>query len=129
MSPIKAQTVTDIRETLGRTPAELAKALGVSEIVLASYEEQQKAVPTRVMLQLLILLALHRRPSMEELPCWEVTNCPQTDREQCTCYTVSNGQLCWFIGRKTCVKANPAAKDDILPCMSCEVIKRLLKGS
>jgi len=129
MSSAKAKTVQDIRQTLGRTQAELAKALGVSEKLLEDYETQTKALPTRVLLQLLVLLALHRRQSMADTPCWEITHCRQEVREQCACFTVGHGQLCWFIGRKTCVQFNPAAKDDILPCMSCEVIKRLLKGS
>ena len=129
MPHTKAQTVSNIRQTLGRTSTELAKALGISEKVLADYEKQRKPVPTRVMLQLLVLLALHRRPSMQDTPCWEITHCRPEDREQCACFTVGQGQMCWFVGRKTCVQANPAAKNDLLPCMSCKVIQRLLKGS
>ena len=125
----KAQTVQEIRQTLGRTQAELAKALGVSEKTVARYEAQETAVPTRVMLQLLVLLALFRRQSMADTPCWEITGCTQEIRENCAAFTVGHGQLCWYIGRKSCVKVNPNATHDILPCMSCEVIQRLLKGS
>ena len=125
----KAKTLCEIRKTLGRTSAELANALGVSIKTIESYELGEKDVPSRVMIQLLVLLALFRQQSMVDAPCWEITNCKLEIREKCASFTVGRGQLCWYIGAKTCVQANPAAKDDILPCMSCEVVKRLLKGS
>lgn len=125
----RAETVRQIRGILGRTQAELAGVLGVSAKAVQSYEQGWRQVPVRVMIQLLVLLALYRRQAMDDMPCWEVRDCPASARETCPAFTVGRGQFCWFIGCKTCMPPKPKrGEKDLLPCMRCPVVQRLLRG-
>jgi DNA-binding transcriptional regulator YiaG len=126
----RAQTATarQIREILNRTQIELARALGVSEKAVQSYEQGWRTIPIRVMIQLLVLLALYRRQTMKDVPCWKIRRCKPEIRKDCPGFTVGLGQFCWFIGAKNCVPDRSLFKKGILPCMNCDVIKRLLRG-
>jgi transcriptional regulator with XRE-family HTH domain len=124
----RAETVRHIRDIMGRTQTELASALGISEKAVQSYEQGWRNVPVRVMIQLLVLLALYRKRSLDDIPCWEIRECPPARRDRCASFTVGRGQFCWFIGSKECHGSEPADKKLILPCMQCPVIKRLLSG-
>lgn len=126
--PKHAETVSRIREIMGRTQAELASALGVSAKAVQSYEQGWRDVPVRVMIQLLVLLALYRRQTMDDVPCWELRNCPAAARDKCAAFTVGRGQFCWFIGDKVCAPKARAGEPDIMPCMQCAVVHRLLRG-
>ncbi len=125
--PDHAATVKHVRGILGRTQAELANALGVSEKAVQSYEQGWRDVPVRVLIQLLLLLALYRRRMMDDVPCWEIRKCSPARRERCASFTVGRGQFCWFIGSKDCRPA-PSGHDPVLPCMDCPVVRRLLAG-
>ena len=124
----RASTVKHIRGILGRTQAEVATALGLSEKAIQSYEQGWRDVPVRVMIQLLVLLALYRKHTMDDVPCWELRKCTAAQRERCASFTVGRGQFCWFIGSKDCRPAKSENPGPILPCMDCPVIKRLLTG-
>jgi DNA-binding XRE family transcriptional regulator len=123
----RAENVKRIRGILGRTQVELASALGVSAKAIQSYEQGWRDVPTRVMIQLLVLLSLYRRQSLDEVPCWNIRKCPESMRRNCAAFTVGRGQFCWFIGTKECVPPAGAGDADALPCMACPVICRLLQ--
>lgn len=122
----RAETVKHIRRTLGRTQAELASALGVSEKAVQSYEQGWRNVPVRVLIQLLVLVALYRKQALEDIPCWELRKCTLEQREECPSFTVGRGQFCWFIGNKKCRPEPPDALDPALPCMECPVVQRIL---
>ena len=124
-----AETVKHIRQLLGRTQGELASALGISSKAIQSYEQGWRVVPARVLIQLLLLVALNRRQSAGSVPCWEVRRCDPAQRSRCASYTLGHGQLCWFIGDKNCKPEEGVAEDDIIPCMKCPVVKRLLAGT
>ncbi|OGV65866.1 MAG: hypothetical protein A2498_10010 [Lentisphaerae bacterium RIFOXYC12_FULL_60_16] len=124
----RASTVKQIRGILGRTQNELATALGVSEKAVQSYEQGWRAVPARVMIQLLVLLALYRKQTMDDIPCWEIRKCQPAQRDACASFTVGRGQFCWLIGSKTCRPPTSQSHSPILPCMECPVVKRLLSG-
>jgi len=124
----RAQTLKNIRATLGRTQAELANALGVSVKAVQSYEQGWRTVPTRVLIQLVVLLALYRKHNMDDVPCWEIRHCPREMRDTCSAFTIGKGQFCWFVGNKDCRPPAVTEVGDALPCMSCPVIQRLLKG-
>jgi DNA-binding XRE family transcriptional regulator len=123
-----AGTVKRIRRILGRTQTELAKALGISEKAVQSYEQGWRDVPARVLIQLLLLLALYRKQSMDDAPCWEIRECSSGQREQCASFTIGRGQFCWFIGSNDCHPPGEADEEALLPCTSCPVVQRLLKG-
>jgi hypothetical protein len=113
------------------TQAQLAAALGASIKTVQSYEQGWRHVPTRVLIQLLVLLAIYRRREVDKVPCWEIRHCPPEEREKCASYTLGDGQLCWFVtaGGGGC-GSRPDGGDEgdaLLPCMECEVIQRLLR--
>lgn len=113
---------------MGRTQAELASALGISVKAIQSYEQGWRAVPVRVMIQLLVLLALYRKRTLDDVPCWEIRQCDAALRETCPSFTVGRGQFCWFIGTQECRPHRGAKHGPALPCMDCPVVKRLLSG-
>jgi len=126
--PGYAITVKQVRGILERTQAELATALGVSERAVQSYEQGWRSVPVRVMIQLLVLLALYRKQTMDDMACWKIRKCTLEQREQCAGFTVGRGQFCWFIGSHKCRPAAEVDPRNLLPCMSCPVVQRLLQG-
>lgn len=113
---------------MGRTQKEMASALGISEKAVQSYEQGWRKIPVRVMIQLLILLALYRKHTMDDVPCWEIKKCSLAQRENCASFKIGRGQFCWFVGSKECRPDSSASTDSFLPCMNCPVIQRLLTG-
>ena len=131
----RPEMVRRIRRSFGITQAKLAAAMGTSVKAIQSYEQGWRNVPTRALIQLLVLLAIHRRRQIDPVPCWEIKKCPQRVRAGCPSYTIGDGQFCWFVcaGARRCAPdpkvadaADTADADDLLPCMGCEVIRRLL---
>jgi len=124
----RAETIKSIRGIMGRTQSELAAALGISDKTVQSYEQGWREIPVRVMIQLLVLLALYRKRTLDDIPCWEIRKCNTFQRENCASFTVGRGQFCWFVGSKECRPERSSDPIPILPCMDCPVIKRLLAG-
>ncbi|MEI6148131.1 MAG: helix-turn-helix transcriptional regulator [bacterium] len=122
----RATTLKHIRGILGRTQAELANAMGLSAKAVQSYEQGWREVPVRVMIQLLILLALFRKHTMDDVPCWEIRKCNPAHRSRCASFTMGRGQFCWFVGSRHCLPARRKRSGSFLPCMDCPVIRRLL---
>lgn len=124
--PASSETVKDIRAILGRTQKEMAVALGISEKAVQSYEQGWRNVPVRTMIQLLVLLALYRRQTMDDIPCWEIRKCDSQVRESCASFQVGRGQFCWFIGIPSCRPPTPLEPtNSVLHCMGCPVVQRL----
>lgn len=124
----RAASVKHIRNIMGRTQAELASALGVSQKAIQSYEQGWRDVPVRIMIQLLILLALYQKRTLDDVPCWEIRKCAPVKREKCTSFTVGRGQFCWFVGSANCRPTSRKNTGPILPCLKCPVVQRLLAG-
>ncbi|MBA4387522.1 MAG: transcriptional regulator [Verrucomicrobia bacterium] len=119
----------NIRQIMGRTQNELALALGCSPKAIQSYEQGWRPVPVRVMMQLLVLLALHRRPLAKNARCWEIRRCPEEQRRVCPAFTVSNGIFCWFVAAKQCGAEKHGRKEAIWVCMKCPVVRSLLESN
>lgn len=113
---------------LDRTQAELAHALGISTKTVQSYEQGWRETPVRVLTQLLLLLSIHQKQRVSEIPCWEVRQCDESIRKECPAFTLGRGQFCWFIGAKMCPSLKTPGLPPIFACMDCPVIQRLLKG-
>lgn len=124
----RAATIKKIRGILDRTQTQLASALGVSEKAVQSYEQGWRDVPVRVMIQLFVLLALYRKQTMDDVPCWEIRKCLPELRENCASFTVARGQFCWLVGAENCRPPVSEGPAPILPCMACPVVQRLLQG-
>lgn len=124
----RGQSIRRIRDILKRTQEQLGNALNLSVKAIQSYEQGWRAVPVRVMIQLLVLLALHKKQAKKTSPCWEIRNCPENKRKQCPSYTIGKGQFCWFLAPQTCHPKGSKSSQKILPCMECPVVQRLLKA-
>ncbi|MBA4387256.1 MAG: transcriptional regulator [Verrucomicrobia bacterium] len=125
----RTASVRKIRLIMGRTQAELALALGCSRKAIESYEQGWRPVPVRVLIQLLVLLALQRKPLAKQIPCWEIRRCGIGKRKACPAFTVSNGLFCWFVAAKKCREELQHDKDAAWACMDCKVVKTLLQSS
>lgn len=121
-------TVKNVRKILGITQAQLASALGISAKAVQSYEQGWRDTPDRVMIQLLVLLAMHRRKTMEDVPCWEIRHCNEEQRNSCPCFTVGQGLFCWLLGSRTC-QSEGNGEDRALVCSNCDVAQRLIRGT
>lgn len=131
----RSETVRRIRRGFGITQAQLAKAMGTSAKAIQSYEQGWRKVPTRALIQMFVLLAIHRRRKLDPVPCWEIRQCPPEARAKCPSHTIGDGQFCWFVsagaGACRCTPGSAASdgEDRLLPCMDCEVIRRLLRDT
>jgi DNA-binding XRE family transcriptional regulator len=123
----RGERIKQIRGMLGRTQQELASALGMSTKAVQSYEQGWRDAPVRVMIQLLVLLTLYRRQTLDDVPCWEIRKCSAGDRESCPAFTIGQGQFCYMIGADKCRIKAESDKEHLLPCMECPVVQRLLK--
>ncbi len=128
----RAESFRRIRKQLGVTQAQLAVAMGTSTKAVQSYEQGWRNVPTRVLVQLFVLLAIHRRRQVDKVPCWEIKKCSAEERENCPSFTIGDGQLCWFVtAGGGCGRIGDLGNRDdaLMPCMGCEVIHRLLRST
>jgi DNA-binding XRE family transcriptional regulator len=124
-----ARAVRSVRVALGRTQKQLGAVLGVSTKTVQSYEQGWRRVPLRVITQLLVLLALYRKRSLKEVPCWKVKNCPKRIRDACPSYTIGDGRFCWLIAEKVCRAVRGLKKEEgARGCMTRLVVARLLEG-
>lgn len=126
MAKPEADTVKLARKQLGLTQNALAQALGISGKAIQSYEQGWREVPGRVMMQLLVLVSVHRRNAEGEPPCWEVRGCSQEEREHCPSYTIGNGRFCWFITANMVRGGIDDASPEPSPCLVCPVVRSLL---
>jgi len=117
--------IQSVRKTLGQTQEELAVALGISAKAIQSYEQGWRDVPIRVVVQIFTLLAIHRQGDEPQPPCWEITQCPEKERNACPSHVIGHGQCCWFIAARTC-HASRNNTGVQWPCATCPVIFELL---
>ncbi len=130
----RAGMVRHIRGEFGATQAQLATAMGTSVKAIQSYEQGWRNVPTRALLQLLVLLAIRRRRQVDAAPCWDIQRCSPELRKGCPSFTFGDGQLCWLVcaggGKCRCMSGPGRRRADreLLPCMKCAVVRRLLRS-
>ena len=122
-----ASFVSSVRQKLGLTQAGLGRVLGASVKAVQSYEQCWRNVPTGVISQLLVLLALRHERTAKPVPCWIVTRCPTETRTRCPAFTVSGGRYCWMVSGRLCQglksgKGRPTTRR----CADCPVVQRLL---
>jgi DNA-binding transcriptional regulator YiaG len=123
----RAEMVKVVRGLLGRTQSELASALGLSVKTVQSYEQGWRNVPTRMIIQLLVFLALHREKAVEKIRCWQIRGCSREIRETCPSFTITRGKFCWSVASRKCAPVPGAGVEESMPCMTCPVVARLLQ--
>ena len=130
----RAGMIRHIRGEFGATQAQLAMAMGTSVKAIQSYEQGWRNVPTRALLQLLVLLAIRRRRQVDAAPCWDILRCTPEMQKGCPSFTFGDGQFCWLVcaggGKCRCAsRRRPRrSRGDLLPCMQCDVVRRLLRS-
>jgi DNA-binding XRE family transcriptional regulator len=123
-----AGVVKSIRKRLGITQRELSEALDISLKAVQSYEQGWRSVPTRVIREMLLLVALQQGSVNGGKPCWEMMSCPEDLRERCLATKISGGRYCWLISSTKCAEIRRPKKDEILMCLDCPVFVRTLDG-
>lgn len=130
----RAGVIRHIRGEFGATQAQLAMAMGTSVKAIQSYEQGWRNVPTRALLQLLVLLAIRRRRQVDAAPCWDILRCTPEMQKGCPSFTFGDGQFCWLVcaggGKCRCASRRRVrrTRGDLLPCMQCDVVRRLLRS-
>ncbi len=121
------QEFSSIRHSLGKTQEELARLLCVSPKAIQSFEQGWRNIPASAERQLLFLLSLKRSLDKDTEPCWEIRNCPDEWRENCTAWEFNAGYFCWFINGTFCQgKLQESWSRKIRLCRKCEVFQPVL---
>ena len=121
------QEFSKIRHSLGKTQEELARLLCVSPKAIQSFEQGWRNIPASAERQLLFLLSLKRSLDKDTEPCWEIRNCPDEWRENCTAWEFDAGRFCWFINGTFCQgKPQESWSRKIKLCRKCEVFQSVL---
>ena len=114
-----------IRQHLGKTQAELANLLCVSNKAIQSFEQGWRKVPASAERQLLTLLWLNKPAEAANIACWEITKCPAEHRKRCIIWEYRAKSLCWLLTGTYCqgFKHNNW-EIKIEHCHQCEVFKK-----
>ena len=127
-----AQGVGDlrcVRRALRKTQAEMAQLLSVSTRAVQSYEQGWRPVPPHVRKTALFLLCVSRRHKGKAVPCWQIRQCSETDRAQCSAYQLGEGEFCWLVTGDTCPGAEAASwEEKSARCGSCPVLVERLRA-
>jgi DNA-binding XRE family transcriptional regulator len=114
------------RRYLGKSQSQMARLLGVSSRSVQSFEQGWRNIPPSVERHLLVLLSLKVSANDERKPCWEIRNCPDEWKANCSAWEFKAGDLCWFINGTFC---NGKRRDNwnrkMELCRKCKVFQRL----
>ena len=115
-----------IRHYLGKSQSEIAKLLCVSSKAVQSFEQGWRNIPTSAERQLLLLLSLKITSGGQQVPCWEMRNCPDEWKVNCPAFELKAGHLCWFINGTFCSgKCQDNWRKKIEICRKCEVFQKM----
>jgi DNA-binding XRE family transcriptional regulator len=97
-----SSVLSRMRHMLKMTQAEFATALCVSSKAVQSYEQGWRRVPCDILNQALALLAETRRRTLPATPCWNLVQCPESQKKVCPSFLMGTGQLCWSLAASRC---------------------------
>ena len=121
---------SQIRHYLGKTQDQLARLLCVSPKAVQSYEQGWRNIPVSAERQLLFLLSLKSSTDESNRPCWDILNCPDEWRDNCTAWEYKIGSLCWFVNGTYCQgKFNDDWEKKMETCRECEVFCKMINIS
>ncbi len=116
-----------IRRFLGKTQEELARLLCVSPRAIQSFEQGWRNIPASAERQLLFLASLKMSFDENTGPCWDIRNCPQEWRENCTAWEYKAGYFCWFINGTFCQgRSQENWGKKIKLCRECAMFRLML---
>jgi len=111
-----------IRKRLEKTQKELSILLGVSLKAISSYEQGWRSIPSHVERQLLFLLV--RTSEVEANNCWDIRQCPDSQKHTCPAWEFKAGHMCWFINGTICDHTvHGTWKQKIKVCRRCLVFQ------
>ena len=113
-----------VRRALGMTQTEFADVLGVSARAVQSYEQGWREIPSSARLHMFAVLAAARRSTLGDVPCWEVTGCPESTRRTCRSHRLNGGLFCWLVAGRACGRRCGRSERQRM-CLDCPVIRRL----
>jgi len=119
-----------IRKQLDKTQQQMARLLGTSVKAVRSYEQGWRSIPPHAERQTLFLLFLKEKDHQDDIPCWEILDCPLFLKVHCPAWEFRAGTLCWFINGTICggmVQPNWAEK--IKMCRNCPAFPLVLKNA
>jgi len=124
---MESKVISKIRCYLGKSQKELSQLLCVSTKAVQSWEQGWRNIPAGTERQLLLLLSLKRQQDKGTKPCWDIVNCPDGWRRNCSAWEFKAGHLCWFINGTFC-QGNLQKNWDkkIKLCQDCKVFKSKL---
>lgn len=118
---------TNIRVKLGKTQKEISQLLGTSIKAIHSYEQGWRNIPTHVERQMFFLVYQALVNHKKQPPCWKITNCPKSRRNQCAAREFKMDRLCWFICGTLCQGGVLQTwKEKMAVCRSCPVFQPIL---
>ena len=117
-----------IRHYLGKSQNQLARLLCVSPKAIQSYEQGWRNIPVNAERQLLFLISLKRSLNENARPCWEIQNCPNEWRENCTAWEFKVGHSCWLMNGTFCKgERQDSWEEKIELCRQCEVFRSIIR--
>lgn len=113
-----------LRKSIGKTQKDMAQLLGVSVKAIHSYEQGWRSIPAHVERQFLFLIS---RKSNHQTNCWEMMDCPDERRLNCTAWEFGSGLLCWFINGTMCAgEVRSSWQEKMTHCRTCRVLQSVL---
>lgn len=125
-----AKEFYNIRQELGFTQKELARALALSLRAVHSYEQGWRTIVPAVERNLLLLLMFQRKAKSkaDTERCWEILNCPENMKARCKAWELDQGELCWYITGTICQNSNfNTWEEKIEACRQCSVFQKLFE--
>jgi hypothetical protein len=114
------------RRLLGCSQAELGRILGASGKAVQSWEQGWRAVPTHVLLHLLVLLDDRRaRSQTPRRPCWIINRCARETMAACPAARLGTGRRCWAQAGRRCRVLGCRQARFSFPFRRCPVIAEL----
>ncbi len=118
---------SQIRHYLGKSQKELARLLCVSVKAIQSFEGGWRNIPAHAERQLLFLLTLKKSQEKNGASCWELRNCPEEWKENCSAREFNAGRFCWFISGTYCQgEYQDNWEEKLKLCRQCEVFRSMI---
>ncbi|MFC1906036.1 helix-turn-helix domain-containing protein [Chloroflexota bacterium] len=117
-----------IRLYIDKTQEQLAESLDVSLRTIQSYEKGRRNIPSKVERLMLLFLVTSNQLDKSTPPCWNVKNCPNKWREECTVWELQSSYFCWFINGTCCEGQVQASWEDKMRiCRECDVYTEMFQ--
>ena len=106
----------------------MSQLLGTSIKAVHSYEQGWRNIPGHVERQMFFLTNQVLIDQKKKRPCWKITRCPKSRRNQCPSREFKMERMCWFVCGTLCRgTVHKTWKEKMVICRQCEVFQPLLE--